>query len=382
MTMIQDYSGDFGPFEGKIWLNCSHQGPLPRVAVQEAYDAISWKIAPFKLSTERFSGVPLRLKQALGKLLSVSPDEIILANSASYGLHLWANGLQLQAGDEVLLLKGDFPSDILPWLSLRKKGVNIRLIEPRNFVIQPEELAANITKQTRVFCTTWVHSFSGFAIDLEALGQLCRSHGVLFLVNVSQAIGTRPLKVSQTPLDAITGVGFKWLCGPYGTGYCWIRPEVLKTLQYNQAYWLSMQTSDDLAKEQGEPELKSDLGAKTYDIFGTANFFNFKPWNTSIEYLLNQGIAQIADHNNQLVSHLIEGLDRRKYNLISPEAGASRSTLVVISHKEPEQNAAIHKKLLDEGIYCASRSGRLRFSPHLYNTKNDIDAALTILNSV
>jgi selenocysteine lyase/cysteine desulfurase len=342
--MMTRYSNDFGPFENKIWLNCSHQGAIPRVAVQEANEAISWKVAPFKLTTERFSGIPLRLKQALGKLISASPDEIILANSASYGLHLWANGIPLKEGDEVLLVKGDFPSDILPWLALRKKGVTVRLIEPRNFVIHVDDLAQNITRSTKVLCTTWVHSFSGFAVDLDVLGDLCRSKNIFFLLNVSQALGTRPLNVSSAPVDAITGVGFKWLCGPYGTGFCWIRPELLKSLQYNQAYWLAMQTSDDLAKDQGEPEVKPDLGARTYDIFGTANFFNFKPWTASIEYLLQQGIENIAEYNSGLVSRLIEGLDSKKYDLISPTEGPSRSTLVVITHKKPERNAEIHKK--------------------------------------
>lgn len=379
--MIQNFSNDFGPFENKIWLNCSHQGAIPRVAVQEAYEAISWKIAPFQLTTERFSGVPIRLKQALGKLISVPAEDIILANSASYGLHLWANGIPLKPGEEVLVVKGDFPSDILPWLPLRKKGIVVRCIEPRNHVLQLDELAANISAVTRVLCTTWVHSFSGFAVDLDALGRLCRSKGIWFLLNVSQAVGTRPLNVTTAPVDGISGVGFKWLCGPYGTGYCWMRPELLKSLQYNQAYWLSMQTSDDLAKEQGEPELKTGLGARTYDIFGTANFFNFKPWTASIEYLLTQGIEQIAGYNNGLVSQFIEGLDDRKYNLISPREGPARSTLIVISHKQPERNAEIHQILIQNGIYCASRSGRLRFSPHLYNTKTDIDAALSILNS-
>jgi cysteine desulfurase / selenocysteine lyase len=127
----QDYSKDFGPFEGAAWLNCAHQGPLPRVAVQAAQEAIAWKIAPFHLTTERFSQVPQRLKQALARLIDAAAEDIILGNSASYGLHLLANGIRWQAGDEILLLKGDFPSDILPWLALRERGVNVRVIQPR-----------------------------------------------------------------------------------------------------------------------------------------------------------------------------------------------------------------------------------------------------------
>ena len=381
--MGNDFSRDFGPFDNHIWLNCAHQGALPRVAVKAAQEAIAWKIAPYNLTTERFSGVPARLRKALGKLISTPAEDIILGNSASYGLHLLANGIRWEAGDEILLLKGDFPADILPWLQLRNKGVVVRLIEPREFVVQVDELATNISARTRLVCMTWVHSFSGYAVDGQAIGELCRSHNVKLVLNVSQALGTRPLDVSTFPVDAITSVGFKWLCGPYGTGFCWIRPELRETLEYNQAYWLAMQTADDLANDQVfEAEVKLGLGARAYDVFGTANFFNFKPLTASIEYLLEQGIEQIVEHNYSLVSKLIEGIDQAKYRLLSPRQGLARSTLIFVSHKDPSRNGEIYEGLRARGVYPALRGGKLRFSPHLYNTDSDIETAVAILNSL
>ena len=241
--MISNFPQDFGPFEGRLWLNCAHQGPLPRVAASAAEEAIAWKRAPWSLTTERFSSVPQRLKQALGRLIDAPADEIILGNSASYGLHLLANGIRWQAGDEVLLLKDDFPSDILPWLTLAERGVSTRFIEPRNFVPQVDELIANITPATKLFCVTLVHSFSGYAVDARAMAEVCRAQGVKFVLNASQALGARPFSVKDTPVDAVVSVGFKWLCGPYGTGFCWLRPELRESLRRTQAYWLSMQTA-------------------------------------------------------------------------------------------------------------------------------------------
>src|SRR5262249_14296781 len=162
-----------------------------------------------QLTTERFTNVPKRLKQAFANLIGALPQDIILGNSASYGLHLLANGIPWRAGDEILLMKGDFPSDILPWLALRKKGVNVRLIEPSRHVIQPDELEANITPATKLFCTTLVHSFSGLAVDAEALGEICKAHGVTFVLNTSQALGARTFSIQTTPVDAITNVGHK-----------------------------------------------------------------------------------------------------------------------------------------------------------------------------
>ena len=380
--MNSDFSRDFGPFNGRIWLNCSHQGPLPYAAVTEAFEAVSWKQAPYHLASPgRFDETPSRLRNALGKLVGVPAEDIILGNSASYGLHLLANAIPWKEGDEVLLVRGDFPSDILPWLGLEKRGVRIRLIEPRAHVLSPEELEAHISPASRLLCTTWVHSFSGYAVDAQALGQICRANGIIFFLNCSQALGARQLDLATVPLDAITSVGFKWLCGPYGTGFCWIKPDLRETLEYNQAYWLAMQTADDLGKEQKEVIVRTDLGARKYDVFGTANFFNFKPWAAAVEYLLAQGIERIEAHDNMLVSRLIEGLDPDLYELVSPREGSKRSSIVVITHKAPARNQEIHKSLVSKQIFTSFRSGNLRISPHLYNTPEEIYHLLAALNS-
>jgi selenocysteine lyase/cysteine desulfurase len=110
--MPNEYVKDFGPFDGRVWLNTSHQGAMPRTAIEQAHEAIAWKAAPQHLTSERFIEIPLRLKQALGRLINAPAEEIILANSNSYGIHLLANGLPWRTGDEVLLVKG---SGLMSW---------------------------------------------------------------------------------------------------------------------------------------------------------------------------------------------------------------------------------------------------------------------------
>lgn len=369
-------SEDFGPFHGKTWINCSHQGPLPRVAANVLQEAIAWKQAPYHLTSTRFTHVPARLRSALSKVLGAPSDEIALANSASYGLHLLANGIPLGEGDEVLLVRGDFPSVVLPWLGLAQRGVTVRHLDPP---LDASKLRDAITPHSRVLCTTWVHSFTGVALDLDAIGAVCRQHRVWFLVNGAQGVGARPIDVTSTLIDGLVGVGFKWLCGPYGTGFCWMRPELRDSLRVNRAYWLAMQTADDLGKDETLPTMPNDLGARAYDIFATANFFNFVPWTASLEYLLEKGIDDIAQHDLALVDRLIEGLDARGYDVLSPKSGSARSTLVLASHPDRSRNEAIHRMLRESDIEIAHRRGNLRFSPHLYNTTDDIDRALEAL---
>ena len=377
-----DPATDFPDLDGRVWLNCAHQAPLPKCARAEAEEAVAWKAAPWELTSERFAGVPRRLKEAIGRLINAPAEDVILANSASYGLHLIANGFPWKAGDEVLVMRGDFPSDILPWLGLERWGVTVRQLAPRGRVLEPDEVEAAIGSSTRLLCLTWVHSLSGWAIDLEAIGALCRARGVTFVVNGAQAVGVRPMDVRTAPIDVLVSVGWKWLLGPYATGFCWVRPELLTKLQYNQVYWLSMLTADDLGREQLDLTLRDDPGAARYDVFATANFFNFKPWAASVEYLLRYGVEAARQHDDALVQRLIDGLDRRKFRITSPEAGPRRSTLVFIEPRERERAKDIYHALQAEGVHVAFRAAALRFSPHRYNTPEDIDRALLALHRV
>lgn len=242
-SAVTSFTDDFGPFGRTTWLNCAHQGPLPRIAAREAKEAVRWKRLPSELTTERFEAVPRRLGRALGRLIGVSSDDVILANSASYGLHLLANGIPWRGGD-----------------------------------------------------------------------------------------------------------------------------------------WLAMQTPDDLATADADVELADDTGARKYDVFGTANFFNFKPWAAAVEYLLRPGIDAIRSHDQMLVDRLLRSLDPDRYQVISPREGPRRSALVIFSHRDPQRNAAVYDALMEEQVYAALRRGNIRISAHLYNTTDDIDRALGILH--
>lgn len=372
----------FGDFAGRTWLNTAHQGALPLAAADAAREAIGWKTAPFELTQARFDDTPARLRNALGRLVHVPAEDIVLANSASYGLHLVASAYPWSEGDEILVMHGDFPSDILPWLLLeRRHRVKVVRIRPRGHVIEPEELKAAITPRTRLFCTTWVHSFSGFAVDVEGLGAICRQHGVRFILNGSQALGARLLDLSAMTVDAFISVGFKWLCGPYGTGFVWIAPEFRDRLRSTKAYWLAMQTAEDLEKSVTQVELREHLGARAYDVFGTANFFNFVPFAVAVEHLTKLGLERIGDHDQALVSRFVDGLDAQ-YTMTSPKAASpQRSTLVFFSHQDKNENRAIHQALLHAGVHVAFRGGSMRLAPHLYNGAGDIDRALQALHS-
>lgn len=379
--MTEGGDKEFESYDERVWLNTAHQGRLPGRAVAELEAAVRWKVTPHLLEEEdAFKQVPHRLRACLAGLLNAEPEDIVLANSASYGLHLIANGLDLAAGDEVVVAQNDFPSDVLPWLRLKGDGVSVRLVEPAGEVLTPEEVEAALTPRTRVLCLTWVHSFSGQILDVMKIGELCRSNGTWFVLNGSQGVGSIPISVRELPVDALISVGFKWLCGPYGTGFCWLRPELFEQVEPKKLYWLNAMSADELSAERLDLEAISPSRVGRHDIFGTANFFNFVPWAAAVELILERGVQPIFEYDQALVARLLEGLPD-SFDVISGRDPGARSSLVVV---EPLETSAeeVLARLEDRGIICAHRRGRIRISPHLYNTEDDIDRALEILRAV
>jgi selenocysteine lyase/cysteine desulfurase len=370
---------EFGPFDGRAWLNTAHQGPLPRRAVAAAGHAAALKAAPQRISDSDFTEVPERLRHLLATLVGGAPEQIVLGNSTSYGLHLVANGLPWRDGDEVLVIEGDYPATILPWQHLTCQGVDVRPLRPENGLLSAGELAAAIEPRTRVLAVTWVDSFTGRALDLHALGDVCRQAGVFLVVNASQALGARPLDVTATPVDAVACCGYKWLCGPYGTGFAWLHPDLLGRLRPQQAYWLVMQAGRGL-DQMRDTAVRDDLGVRAFDVFCPASFATTVPWIASLELLLGTGIEQIAAWNQHLVDRLLGGIDDSQYEVLSPASGPARSTVVVLSRTD-STTAHRHRQLTEAGVDTALREGNLRLSVHLFNTPADIDRALEALHA-
>jgi cysteine desulfurase / selenocysteine lyase len=375
MDSSPEAAAAFGPFDGRSWLNTAHQGPLPRPAVEMAVQAAALKAAPHRIGDDDFSEVPERLRALLARLVGSPPDQIVLGNSTSYGLHLVANGLDWQDGDEVLVIEGDYPATILPWQRL---GVRVRPLRPDGELLSAAELAAAIGPRTRLLAVTWVDSFTGRTLDLHELGAVCREAGVLFVVNASQALGARPLDVSATPVDAVVSCGYKWLCGPYGTGFAWLHPHLLDRLRPQQAYWLAMQAGRGL-DQMRETSVRDDIGVHAFDVFCPAGFATTLPWIASLELLIGTGIGAVAGWDQRLVDRLVAGIDPERYRLVSPASGPARSTLVVLSPADGDSERR-HQRLTEAGIDIAYREGNLRISVHLFNGPAEIDRALAVLH--
>ncbi len=376
---MRNYRQDFADFKDKIWLNAASEGPLPKVSALALNTVIEWKSLPYQLDLQRFAITQKSLKEVLSRLINVNYQDVILGNSASYGLHILANGIQWKSGDEILTMQNDFPTNILPWLALEEQGVKVIQVKPSGKVLSQEELKKNITAKTKLVCMSHVHSFSGYKLNIEEFSKICQTKGIIFVANLSQSLGSFTIDVAQMGADAVVCAGYKWMLGPYGTGFLWMKPELRQTLKLNQAYWQFMLSDEELQSE-GPIKLNPLTTARKYDMFATANFFNYAPWRTSIEYLLDVKLDNIWKHNLGLIDQLIQELDKKKYSLISSTQVSERSCLAVISHQDKSLNSKIQRYMISQGIYTAYWKGNIRISPHIYNTSDEITRLCSVLN--
>ena len=376
---MKSYADRFEDFKDVIWLNAASEGPLPKTAISALNEAIGWKATPQLLTDQKFTSVPKQLKESIGKLINILPREIIIGDSASYGIHLLANGMTFERGDQILLMKNDFPSNILPWLYLEKQGVDVRQIDSSDSVLTPEELENNITPKTKVLCISHVHSFSGIKLEIEKMSQICEKNNVRFIVNITQSAGTMPIDFSGFKIDALVCAGYKWLCGPYGTGFCWIKNEFREELDINRAYWPAYLNVQELHQED-EIKFKELKTTRKFDMFGTANFFNYVPWKSSIDTLLDIGLDKVRAYHDQIIDHFLKQLDLSKYELLSPKEGPARSSLIALTHNHKELNFQIHQKLAEKNIFLALWKNNLRIAPHIYNSLDQMDQLTEELN--
>lgn len=386
-SITADFSADFGPFHGRVWMNAASQGPLPKVAVAAAIKAIEDKVDPRRIEPALFVSTAEDLRASLAALLNASIHEVFLGNSATYGMHVVANALEWNDGDEVLVVAGDYPACAYPWLPLQRHGVRVRAIEPRGRWLEPEELADHLTSSTKLVCTNWVNSFEGHALDIEALADTCHEQDAIFVLNGAQAVGVKAFDATTTNVDVLSGCGYKWLLGPYGTGFGWVASRIRDRLVHDHAYWYAMASDVEGNTETGarhafradlEYSPRDDLPTLArLDLFNTPNFLNFIPWRASIEYLLAHGREGIQTHVDSLVERLIGGLPD-SYDLISPTDEMHRSSLVVI-RPHGQRTPEVHAGLRSSGIDVTHRHGLLRLSPHVYNTASDVDRVLACL---
>jgi cysteine desulfurase/selenocysteine lyase len=235
-------------------------------------------------------------------------------------------------------------------------------------------VAALMDKRTRLVAISFVEFATGFRNDLATLAEMCHARGVRFCVDGIQGVGALPLDVGEVPLDFLAVGGPKWLMGPIGTGFLFIRRQQIPTLDLAIAGWIG--TTD--TNEHFRYDLPWRNDARRFEE-GSLNRIGAAGLNAALELLLSVGIESIEQRIMTLTDRLVEGLRQRGYQVITPVAHRQeRSGIVSFQHKH-HQSPQLERRLAQANVVVSRRGTFIRVSPHFYNNEEDIDRLLSAL---
>ena len=356
---------------------------MPLAATRAAQDALAWKQSPHRMPENLFFQLPDRIREKVAAILSARPEEVAVTTGASSGMGCVAAGIDWRPGDEVLIGRGEFPAHFAAWVRYEQAGkLRMHVVEPRGRFIEAEDYLPHIGPQTRVVSASLVRFDNGVRLDAAKIARACESVGAALLLDVSQCVGAKRINVRELGAAMAVSGGFKWLLGPYGTGFFWIASEWIERLPLGPVYFQALEGVRDFhALPTGAGDVGLVPGALRWDSAETANFTNLSAFDASLDLVQRVGVEAIERYVDSLVSQLIEGLPRDLCKLASPEEGTRRGPYVCISAVDPSNNAALQEKLRAAQIYVTLRGNALRVAPHFYNTLADIDRFLEVLKS-
>ena len=361
----------------RIYLDAASIGPLPErtVRVLEAFNRR--RSRPWELgASDLFDNFELS-RARIARLIHADPLEIALSPNTSFGLGLAARALPLSPGDVIVASEREFPSNVYPWMRLEDRGVRLELV-PVTAEGWPDEarlLERIEDPRVRILAVSLTQFSNGYTVDLDALSRATRRTGTMLVVDAIQAVGQLPVDLARTPVDLLSCGGQKWLLSPWGSGFIYVRKELIGKLDPAITGWMAFEGTDDFSRlTRYNPSLRPD--ARRFELI-TLPFQDFAGMNASLELLEEVGIERIAAHLREIQAPVLDWARRRGVRVTSPVDRHGSGILCIA----PDEPAAVHQALRQAGVTCSLREGSLRLSPHCYTTASDMERVAEILEA-
>lgn len=353
--------------------------PLPRVAADAV---IAHAQAATTSGPEDYVTALRQIKAAretCARFLDGSPDEVALLGPTSLGLSLFAGGLDWQPGDEVVYYADDYPANVYPWTDLARRGVVPVALRPeRPGEITPAVVAAALTPRTRLVALASAYFVTGYRLDVDAIGQLLHARGILFSLDAIQTLGAFPLSVRH--VDFLAADAHKWMLGPLAAGIVYVKRAHFARLRPILLGASNVKSPDFISQRE---IVFTDTAAR-YEP-GVLNLGPTLGMTASLEMLAAVGQEQVAARIGASVRRLATGLRELGFAPAGPTEGPDACGILAVTHPAADL-PRLFQILQDQRItaslrHDARRRGYLRWSPHFYNTDEEIDRAIAAVRA-
>ncbi len=324
----------------------------------------------------RYSRWMKRIEKTRGlfaRLINADPDEVCFTGNTSEGLGIIAGGIEWKPGDRILVPVPDFPSNVYPWTNLERLGVSVDFFPKNNGRFTPHDIAAVLWPGTRMVAVSATDFSTGFRCDLEALGELCSSKGVLLCVDAIQSLGAVPLDVKRCGIHFLASGAHKWLLATMGIGALYVSDTAKDLVRPVRVGWRSVENEEDFYNL----DLKLKPDARRFES-GTLNVSGIAALETALDMLLEIGIERIFERILALNDILMEGLARRNLRVVSPTEREHRSGILSFT---PEDAGLLFRYFLHNGVLVSQRGRAVRLAPHFYNDESDIERFFKALDA-
>ena len=352
-----------------IYLDVANKGPLPKCA-QEAIQDFLREINEFGVR-EAFSKTRVEeVRSSLACLLGVAPQTIAFIKNTSEGLNIAAQAVDLKAGDNVVQTDVDHPNQVYAWKRLEGRGVELRWVRSREGRLPTDTFIELMDERTRVVAVSYVAFRNGCRVDLPALSAACRERGILLVVDAIQGIGVLAAQLPTLGADIVVCGGHKGLLGLPGTGFLYCREDLIPEME---PPFLARASVVPEAVSRLEVELAPD--AHRFEI-GNPNYLGLWVLGRSVEFLAEVGLEHIEERVRQLTTYLMELLEQRGKKVLTPYSWEERAGIVSVELPNSKKTVEL---LREKKIIASARDGGLRFSPHFYNTEEELERSVNLL---
>ncbi len=357
------------------YLNCAYMSPILKRAAAVGAEAIARKCRPWTITADDFFADSERARETFAALLGAGTGDIAIVPAASYGVAVAAANLPLAAGERILLLAEQFPSNVFAWQELAKRQGGEVLTIPR----PPDgdwtaAVLAGLDERVGITALPHCHWTDGGLLDLARIGLRCREVESALVLDATQSLGALPLDLERVRPDYLVCAGYKWLLGPYSVGYLYVAPERQdgRPLEEN---WIVREASCDFARLVDYRE-RYQPGARRFDVGERSNFALLPVSIVGLEQLLAWGVPAIA----ATLAAKTGAIARRAAALGLSSTPADRRAGHYLGLGLPAgMAAALMERLARERVYVSLRGASLRITPHLYNDEADLDRLFAVL---
>jgi len=362
-----------------VYLNNASTGPIPERTRRALDEFTAKRTAPHLLPDRELLGGLQAAREAVARLLNAETGEVALTTNTGFGLHVAARALPLQRGDVVLLSDGEFPAIVYPWLLLKKEGVEVELAPcgPEGWPDEDYLVERLADPRVRVLAVSFVQFSNGYRCDLARLGAACRANGTVFVVDAIQGVGNSIVDVRETPVDILACGGQKWLLSPWGSGFLYVRRELVRVLEPVVTGWMAFEGTDDFSRlTEYNPTFRAD--ARRFEMI-TLPYQDFVGMTASLGLLLEIGVRDIAEVTRATHAPIVKWAQENGVRISSPTENGHRSAILCVAPAKP---AEAYHAMKRARVVCSLREGSIRLSPHCYNTVEEMEKVIEVLDDL